>query len=142
MVTLEIKMNDNHAMHEFEQILRSVFHLTKKDVECFMKLRKFGSDGTCVQNLTNQTNTDRSVEQKKLNKLRELGLVTRVQLTLSQFQDRCSQNQREELAPSTKKGYLYVYRTIPDSELYEKIQNTTTDWLKILRDIFLLSVQE
>lgn len=138
MVTIELDMKDSRKIHKLEKILRSVFGLTNKEVECFMKLRGFGSDGTCVQNLTIETKTDRSVEQKKLNKLFRLGLIYRDQLTLGQFRSRCSQINREDLAPSTKKGYLYVYRAISDAELFKKIQIITNQWLDSLKNDFLL----
>ncbi len=141
MDTIGVSMVDQTQVDEFVQIIRSVFRLTKKEAECFLKLRRYGPEGTCVQNLVIQTESERSVEQKKLKKLLHLQLVTREALSLTDFQNRCSENNRNDLIPNTKKGYLYIYRVIPDSELIAKIKDITNQWLKNINN-FLLPLTE
>jgi len=139
MVTLEISMIDSKELVHRKRILQSVFGLTKSQVECFEKLRAIGSKGTCVQNLVDTTASERSVEQKKLKKLLNLGLVTRESLSLSEFQDRCRRNNRTDLAPDSKKGYLYIYSAITDEELLEKMQKILYNWLKFMEKDLLRS---
>lgn len=133
MVTLGVMMADSTNETRFKKILRSIFSLTNSQVECFEKIRQLGQEGTCVQNLAIQSESERSVEQKKLKILLKKGLIVREALSLSDFQHRCSLKDRDDLAPGTKKGYLYIYRTITDEELLEKLNQTTQKWASFMQ---------
>jgi predicted transcriptional regulator len=117
---------------ELGQMIKSLFGLTNSQVACFLKLRAIGEGGTCVQNLVAQTSSERSVEQKKLKRLLSQGLVTRQQLSLAEFEDRCSHNKRDDLSPGTNKGYLYIYSAISNQALLDKITILLEDWHRFM----------
>ena len=117
---------------ELSRMIKSLFGLTKSQVACFIQLRSIGKEGTCVQNLVAQTSSERSVEQKKLKRLLDHGLVTREQLKLAAFEKRCSKKNRDDLSPGTTKGYLFIYTAISDQQLLNKLTLVMEDWQQFM----------
>ncbi|MHA1675351.1 MAG: hypothetical protein ACTSYI_17200 [Promethearchaeota archaeon] len=120
---------------ELSRMIKSLFGLTKSQVACFIRLRSMGKDGTCVQNLVAQSSSERSVEQKKLKRLLDQGLVTRVQLKLAAFEKRCSKRNRDDLSPGTTKGYLYIYSAISDEEILDKVTTKMENWQNFMGNL-------
>ena len=120
---------------ELSRMIKSLFGLTKSQVACFIKLRSMGTDGTCVQNLVAQSSSERSVEQKKLKRLLDQGLVTREQFKLAAFEKRCKSKNRDDLSPGTTKGYLYIYSAISDEELLDKVTSKMENWQNFMGNL-------
>ncbi|MHA1610900.1 MAG: hypothetical protein ACTSVZ_13415 [Promethearchaeota archaeon] len=131
---LQKKFQDAHEV-ELGRMIKSLFGLTKSQTACFLRLRAMGEDGTCVQNLVAQSSSERSVEQKKLKQLLTQGLVTREQLSLTEFEGRCSRNDRNDLSPGTTKGYLFIYSAISDKDLLDKITKIMEDWQNFMANL-------
>ena len=65
--------------------LKSIFELTKKQLDCFLTLRLKKSPGSCIKNLVDNTKSERSIIQKHLKVLREKGLVIRDSVSLTEL---------------------------------------------------------
>ena len=117
--------------------LKAIFELTNKQVDCFLTLRLKKETGSCIKNLVDNTNSERSIIQKHLKVLLEKGLVIRESVSLSEFNIRCQEHDIENQI-KTNKGYLYIYASISDEELLIKINETLERWKNILKG-FLIS---
>ena len=116
--------------------LKAIFELTNKQVDCFLTLRSKKNTGSCIKNLVDNTNSERSIIQKHLKVLLEKGLVIRESVSLTEFNIRCQEHDIENQI-KTNKGYLYIYVSISDNELLEKINETFEDWKNILKDYLI-----
>lgn len=131
----------NPSLIEFEEnplvfsTLKAIFELTNKQLNCFLTLRIKENTGSCIKNLVENTNSERSIIQKHLKVLLEKGLVIRESVSLSEFNIRCQENDIDNQI-KTNKGYLFIYASISDEELLEKINETLEDWKNILK-VFL-----
>jgi predicted transcriptional regulator len=119
---------DDSEVAQFTKIIRSVFGLTKSQEKVFSKIRQCSSGGTCILNLVQLLNSERSIIQKYLSILMKKKLITRNQVTLGEFKDRCMQNNRNDLIKGTIKGYLYLYSPISDEKLINRIKKITSRW--------------
>ncbi len=115
--------------------LKAIFDLTKKQLNCFLTLRLKQKSGSCIKNLVDNTNSERSIIQKHLKVLLEKELVIRESVSLTEFNKRCVEHNIDNKI-NTNKGYLYIYSAISDKELFEKINKILEKWKKIL-NIFL-----
>jgi len=128
----------NQSLVEFEEnplvfsTLKAIFELTNKQLDCFLTLRIKKNAGSCIKNLVDSTNSERSIIQKHLKVLLEKGLVIRESVSLSEFNIRCQKHDIENQI-KTNKGYLYIYASISDEELLAKIYKTLEDWKNILK---------
>ena len=128
----------NQSLVEFEEnplvfsTLKAIFELTNKQLDCFLTLRIKKNAGSCIKNLVDNTNSERSIIQKHLKVLLEKGLVVRESVSLSEFNMRCQEHHIENQI-KTNKGYLYIYASISDEELLTKIYKTLEDWKNILK---------
>lgn len=113
---------------EIQKILKSAFGLTKKQSECLYKLYEMEGKSTCIMNLVDKLESERSLIQKTLKVLHELGFVERKQVTLAEFQNLCLKNKHEDMSPNTNRGYLYVYTPIPKDNILQKLTNITESW--------------
>ena len=120
--------SDSNIYH----ILRSVFSLSKKQLECFLQLRLKRKTGACIKNLFKEEKYDRSIIQKHLKVLCEKGLANRESVSLSEFQKRCEEYDLDNRT-RTNKGYLYIYSAISDKELVDKIDNILNNWKKKIK---------
>ena len=109
-------------------IIRSVFGLSKKQLECFLRLRDAKKTGTCITNLVGILGSERSLIQKQLKVLIESQLVEREKVSLLEFREKCVASQMSELMPKTNKGYLYIYSPISDEKLQETINQALQKW--------------
>ncbi len=132
----------NPSLLEFKEkplvfsTLKAIFELTNKQLECFLALRIKKNTGSCIKNLEKDTDTERSIIQKHLKVLLEKGLVIRESVSLSEFNIRCQEHEIDNEI-KTNKGYLFIYASISDEELLEKINKTLEKWKKILK-VFLI----
>ena len=117
--------------------LKAIFELTNKQLNCFLTLRIKKETGSCIKNLVDNINSERSIIQKHLKVLLEKGLVIRESVSLSEFNIRCQEHDIDNQI-KTNKGYLYIYASISDEELLEKINETLERWRNILKG-FLIS---
>ena len=115
--------------------LKAIFDLTNKQLDCFLTLRIKKKTGSCIKNLVENTNSERSIIQKHLKVLLEKGLVIRESVSLSEFNIRCQENDIDNKI-KTNKGYLFIYASISDEELLAKINGTLAEWKNILK-VFL-----
>ncbi len=128
----------NQSLVEFEEnplvfsTLKAIFELTNKQLDCFLTLRIKKKAGSCIKNLVENTNSERSIIQKHLKVLLEKGLVIRESVSLSEFNTRCQEHNIENQI-KTNKGYLYIYASISDEELLAKIYKTLEEWKNILK---------
>jgi len=113
--------------------LKAIFELTNKQVDCFLTLRLKKQTGSCIKNLVDNTNSERSIIQKHLKVLLEKGLVIRESVSLTEFNVRCQEHDIDNQI-KTNKGYLYIYSSISNEELLNKINETLEDWKNILKD--------
>ena len=120
--------------NQFSNIIRSVFGLTKKQFHVFNQIRDCSNQETCVLNLVQMMQSERSIIQKYLKVLQAKGLIFRKSVTLQEFTERCQKIKRNDIAPSTNKGYLYLYTPISDDKIIEKIQAITQDWIHFLQN--------
>ena len=114
----------------FTKIIRAVFGLTKKQMQVFNQMRECANRETCVMNIVHLMESERSIIQKYLKILMKKKLISRRSVTLSEFTERCQKNNREDIIPSTNKGYLYLYTPISDEELFDRIKQKTKNWIK------------
>jgi predicted transcriptional regulator len=127
------------SLLEFEEnplvfsTLKAIFELTNKQLNCFLTLRIKKKTGSCIKNLVENTNSERSIIQKHLKVLLEKGLVIRESVSLSEFNIRCKEHDIDNQI-KTNKGYLFIYASISDEELLEKINEKLEDWKNILKD--------
>jgi len=132
----------NPTLVEFEEkslvfsTIKAIFELTNKQLDCFLTLRLKKKTGSCIKNLVDNTNSERSIIQKHLKVLLEKGLVIRKPVSLSEFNIRCQEHDIDNKI-KTNKGYLFIYASISDEELLEKINKTLEKWKKILK-VFLI----
>lgn len=119
---------------DLNQILKSVFLITKKQCEIMNLIRKAKERGTCINNLVFSLNSERSIIQKQLKVLLNKELITRRSVSLSEFQDICRINNMSKLMPKCNKGYLYLYYPLSNQELKEKIENKLANWQTILKN--------
>ncbi|MHA1717981.1 MAG: hypothetical protein ACTSXK_00475 [Promethearchaeota archaeon] len=120
---------------KFNQILKSVFLITKKQCEIYNLIRTTKNRGTCINNLVHSLNSERSIIQKQLKILLNKELITRKSVSLSQFQDICRINNLSKLMPKCNKGYLYLYYPISNEDLTEKIGQKLASWQSTLNKI-------
>ena len=109
-------------------IIRRVFNLSKKQLECFLQLLETAESGTCIRNLESQLDSERSIVQKYLKILLQKGLVKRKAISLQEFKEKCITNSRVDLEPRNIRGYLYIYQPINVERLLQKIRETTDSW--------------
>lgn len=117
-------------------IVRHVFDLSKKQLECFMNIFEMENSGTCIVNLVDIMDSERSIIQKNLKVLMKKGLVERKSVTLAEFKERCTLNNREDIKPKTNKGYLYIYSPISSKQLTSKIEFTLSGWNATVSEYF------
>lgn len=129
MSTVQIDMSISKQRKRFKRILQAAFGLTKKQIHVFNQIRDCANRETCVINLVQMMNSERSIIQKYLKVLMKKKLITRRSVTLSEFTERCQKNDREDIVPSTNKGYLYLYTPIPDDQLIQRIREITNGWI-------------
>ena len=121
---------DKYSLQEedIRKILRALFDLTKKQIECFLLIRRCQDPSVCVNYLVGLMESERSIVQKHMKVLFNKGLITRESKTLSEYSALCaSQNQPENVRHSTR-GYLFVYNAISNKNLQEKIDTTLDTW--------------
>ena len=118
--------------------LKAIFDLTNKQLDCFLTLRIKKNTGSCIKNLVENTNSERSIIQKHLKVLLEKGLVIRESVSLSEFNIRCQENDIDNKI-KTNKGYLFIYASISDEELLAKINETLKEWKNILKGFLIKS---
>ena len=116
--------------------LKAIFDLTNKQLDCFLTLRIKKNTGSCIKNLVENTNSERSIIQKHLKVLLEKGLVIRESVSLSEFNIRCQENDIDNKI-KTNKGYLFIYASISDEELLTKINETLAEWKSILKGFLI-----
>lgn len=126
---IEAKMSNDPYIKKINHILKSLFHLTPKQISVFLKLRQCSYAETCILNMVDLMESERSIIQKYLAKLMKKGLVYRRPVTLAEFQARCRDNNREDISPSTTKGYLYLYSPISDQDLIAKVKDIGQTWV-------------
>ena len=126
-------------MKQFSKIIRAVFNLTPKQMDTFLQIRQCTGNGTCISNIVMGMDSERSIIQKYLKALYNKGLITRRSVTLSEFQKRCKINNRLDMAPSTTKGYLFLYTPISDADLLKKMQDITKQWINDAKEFCLLN---
>ncbi|UYP48214.1 hypothetical protein NEF87_004499 [Candidatus Lokiarchaeum ossiferum] len=117
-------------------IIRHVFNLSKKQLECFMNIVEMENSGTCILNLVDVMDSERSIIQKNLKVLMKKGLVERKSVTLTEFKERCTLNNREDISPKTNKGYLYIYSPLSSKELTSKIESILSRWNTTISEYF------
>ncbi|QEE16240.1 hypothetical protein DSAG12_02070 [Promethearchaeum syntrophicum] len=113
--------------------LKAIFELTNKQVDCFLALRLKKKTGSCIKNLVENTNSERSIIQKHLKVLLEKGLVIRESVSLTEFNIRCQEHDIDNQI-KTNKGYLYIYSSISNEELLKKINGTLEEWKNLLKN--------
>jgi len=118
--------------------LKAIFELTNKQVDCFLTLRLKKETGSCIKNLVDNTNSERSIIQKHLKVLLEKGLVMRESVSLTEFNIRCQEHKIDNQI-KTNKGYLYIYSSISNEDLLEKINERLEDWKNLLKDFLVLN---
>ncbi len=133
-MTVATMLTDNSA--PVGNIIRRVFDLSKKQLECFMNILEMENSGTCIINLVDVMDSERSIIQKNLKTLMQKGLVERKSVTLAEFKDRCTKNNREDIKPKTNKGYLYIYAPISSPQLISRIQSTLNGWDNVISEYF------
>lgn len=116
--------------------LKAIFELTKKQLDCFLTLRLKKKPGSCIKNLVDNTNSERSIIQKHLKVLREKGLVIRDSVSLTEFNKRCEDYNIDNKI-NTNKGYLYIYSAIPDEDILDKINGILKEWKKNLENFLI-----
>jgi len=110
------------------KILRALFDLTKKQIECFLIIRKCQNPSICVNHLVGLMESERSIVQKHMKVLFDKGLITRESKTLSEYSDLCSSQNQPENARQSYRGYLFVYNAISNKDLQEKVEMTLETW--------------
>ena len=77
---------------------------------------------------------NRSVVQRCLLKLYNMGLVTREQKTLEWYVNNCGESERYEYGDSVPKGYLFVYKALPKERLKKQLMKINRDSFKVIQN--------
>ena len=117
-----------------KKILRSLFDLTKKQIECYLIIRKCQDPSICVNHLVGLMVSERSIIQKHMKVLFNKGLITRESVTLNQYSELCASQNRKESERQNNRGYLFVYNSISNQELQDKIDMKMDTWKQSIID--------
>jgi len=117
-----------------KKILRALFDLTKKQVECYLIIRKCQDPSICVNHLVGLMSSERSIIQKHMKILFEKGLIKRESKTLNEYSELCASQNRKESERQNNRGYLYVYNSISNQELQDKIDMKMDTWKQSIID--------
>ena len=115
--------NPEEKADNFRYLLKYIYgisDLEAKIVELLLSHRAmpmFVEDGTCIGNLSNTLNKDRSLIQRCLSKLMKQGIVTRSLKSLKEWQGICKSN----LHGTSRKGYLYIYKAVPKEDIKSEL---------------------
>lgn len=131
-----IDIENSKEISEYFSIISSIFGLTRKQAQLLIQLQLTVKNETCIMNLVNELNSERSIVQKYLRVLMKKKLVIRRSVTLSEFQERCRKNDRTDILPPTTKGYLFLYSPISEEELIQKAKKITNNWIEKLEHFF------
>jgi len=123
---------ENVKFSKTDRIFRSLFGLTKKQSECFKKIRNINKSGVCISYLgEHMGDVDRSVVQKQVKVLFDKGLIDRKQVTLAEFREICEKDKIQQTA-ATDRGYLYLYEPLSKEKLLKKANSKMDSWRRIL----------
>lgn len=126
LLILESPENNDVNIEGFN-IIQRIFNLTQKEGELYQFLYLHAKEGICITHLVQSLNSERSIVQKLLTQLVRKELITRKQVSLSEYHDRC--NQKHELPlMENKKGYLYLYFPLYGAELKNRVQFLLNLW--------------
>jgi hypothetical protein len=137
----------NKSEIQIEQLLKLIYGIT--DLECqIVKVlldRQKEHAFTCVNILTKELQKDRSLIQKSLQSLEQLGLLTREKKTLKEYRECCEkdskndQDKKKNHEVSTEKGFIYMYKLLEKGKLIEKMKLDADKGFNSLRE-YLLSL--
>jgi len=133
LLTLENSVTDNPDIELFN-IIQRIFNLTQKEGKLFHFLYLHAKEGICITHLAQSLSSERSLIQKLLTQLVRKELVTRKQVSLNEFHDRCIQK-HELPSIENKKGYLYLYYPLQGSDLKKRIQVFLDQWSLIIASL-------
>ena len=117
-------------------ILRALFDLTKKQIECYLIIRKCLLPSICVNRLVGLMTSERSIIQKHMKVLFNKGLITRESVTLNEYSELCASQNRKDSNRQSNRGYLFVYNSISNEELQEKVYLKMDEWKESLLNYF------
>lgn len=125
---------DRREMSPFG-VLKQLFALTSKQAQILEVLYTQNQAGICIHHLVEKVASERSMVQKLLSDLKKKGLVTRQQMSLTEFQDRCLREHQNHAAHSgtrpqkpLEKGYLYLYLPLPREDLLALAKQQLKKW--------------
>ena len=119
-----------------KKILRALFDLTKKQIECYLIIRKCQDPSICVNHLVGLMTSERSIIQKHMKVLFNKELITRKSVTLTEYNKECFSQNRKDLERQSNRGYLFVYNAISNQELQERIDMMIDTWKQSLSSYF------
>jgi predicted transcriptional regulator len=117
-----------------KKILRALFDLTKKQIECYLIIRKCQDPSICVNHLVGLMVSERSIIQKHMKVLFNKGLITRESVTLNKYSELCASQNRKQSLRQNNRGYLFVYNSISNQELQDKIDMKMDTWKQSIID--------
>jgi predicted transcriptional regulator len=126
LLLLESSENNDTNSEGFK-IIQRMFNLTQKEGELFQFLYLNAKEGICITHLVQNLNSERSILQKLLTQLVRKELITRKQVSLGEYHDRCMQKHEVPLMEN-KKGYLYLYFPLHGAELLNRVQFLLNLW--------------
>ena len=128
MESAKSMMREPEPTSEIVGILRSLFDLTKKQIECYLMMRKNQDPNICVNHLVGLMESERSIIQKHMKVLFNKGLISRESVTLTKYNELCSSQKRKDSERQSNRGYLFMYNSISNEELQEKIIAKLETW--------------
>ena len=120
--------------NDLKKILRALFDLTKKQIECYLIIRKCQDPSICVNHLVGLMSSERSIVQKHMKVLFNKGLITRESVTLNEYSELCASQNRKKNERQSNRGYLFVYNSISNEDLQNKIDTMMDTWRRSCRD--------
>jgi predicted transcriptional regulator len=130
-------MDEDIRNQGFEYILRIVFGISDLETKIITTLYSAQGNGMCINKMNRELDGNRSVVQRCLLKLYNMGLVTREQKTMEWYIKHCDEREREEynFGDSVPKGYLFVYKAIPKDKLKKKLLEINQSSFNAIQEI-------
>ena len=130
-------IDEDNRKQDFEYLLKIVFGISDLETKIIMTLYSAQDKGMCINKMNKKLDGNRSVVQRCLLKLYNMGLVTREQKTMEWYIDNCDESEKNQydFGDSVPKGYLFVYRALPKDELKEKLMEINLGSFNAIQEI-------
>lgn len=107
---------------ELSDVLKLVFGLSNPEINVLFFLMN-SERCQCIKSLKDHFEKNRTTIQRNLNKLLKFRLIQRSKKTYKEFMELCREHNMVEYKPEYERGYLYVYKSIPTTDLKNRLSS-------------------